>query len=200
MSLYLIGVDEAGRGPLAGPVAVGVACVSSEFDWNLIPKVGDSKKLTEKVREEIYEIATQLRRDGLLDFKVLTASATVIDTIGIAVAVRRCVARGVRSLRLDPDDCEVRLDGLLYAPEEFRDQRTIPKGDASEPVIGLASILAKVHRDRYMKSIAKKPELAPYNLEIHKGYGTKAHCEAIKKYGLSNIHRASFCTRLHRVK
>lgn len=193
---YLVGVDEAGRGPLAGPVAVGVAVVPMGFDWSLLPGVGDSKQVKPKDRETIYQLAFDLQKQGFLNFAVVQSSAHIIDTKGIVPAIRQAMAKGFHKLELLPAECEVRLDGSLKAPEEFLNQTTIIKGDASEPIIGLASILAKVTRDRYMSQQARKTEFNPYLFDVHKGYGTKKHIEQIKKYGLSSIHRQSFCRNI----
>ena len=192
----IVGVDEAGRGPLAGPVSVGVVSVPYDFDWTRIPNVTDSKKLSEKKREEIFAIAQRLKKEGAIDYQVSLVHAHTIDTKGISCCVRIGIERGFKKLSLDPNHTDVRLDGLLRAPDEFVVQETIVKGDAKEKVIGLASILAKVTRDRYIVRTAKK--YPQYDFHIHKGYGTKAHREAIQKYGLSDMHRASFCTRLTR--
>ncbi len=190
---WLVGVDEAGRGPLAGPVAVGVAVVPADFDWSLVPGVGDSKKLSEAKRETIFARAHELKKVGALDFAVGQAAASVIDSRGIVGAVAAAMGSALNKLALTPEDCEVRLDGALRAPTIYTRQITIIKGDALEPVIGLASIMAKVTRDRYMARMAASPPFAPYQFDIHKGYGTKAHRELIKQHGLSDIHRRSFC-------
>jgi len=193
---YLIGIDEAGRGPLAGPVSVGVVCIPIGFNWAVIPGVNDSKKLTEKKREEIFSIAEKLKKEKKLDYAVVMTSAKIIDEIGIVPAVNKAMQQALKKLAVLPENCKVKLDGSLRAPKEFMKQETIIKGDAKEKVIGLASILAKVTRDRYMVTIAKKEAYKYYNFAIHKGYGTKAHREAIDANGLSNIHRKSFCRRL----
>ena len=190
---WLIGIDEAGRGPLAGPVAVGVVAVSTDFDWSLIPGDGDSKKLSEKKREVVFETAKQLKKAGLLNFAVCQSTATYIDQEGIVPAIKYGMKDALEKLALNPEDCVVRLDGALRAPSNYQNQTTIIGGDGLEPVIGLASILAKVTRDRYMTKVATLPEYAPYELATHKGYGTKLHLELIKKHGLSLIHRKSFC-------
>lgn len=189
--LWEIGIDEAGRGPLAGPVAVGVVALPQGFDWGLISGVGDSKKVTPDRREVIYGRARMLQKEGKLDFKVSLVHASTIDRIGITKAVLLGINRGLLKLDLDSDAVEVKLDGLLRAPLEYKHQETIIKGDSKELSIGLASILAKVTRDRYMVRMAKK--YPKYGFEIHKGYGTKKHRDAIKKYGLSMSHRRSFC-------
>lgn len=188
---WLVGVDEAGRGPLAGPVAVGVAVVPMDFDWDLIPGVGDSKKVSPKNREAVFLRAHELKTNKVIDFKVSLISVSVIDTKGITYAVRLGIQKCLASLNLDPNVCDVRLDGLLKAPEEFLTQATIIKGDSKEKSIGLASILAKVTRDRHMEAQALKYPL--YNFDVHKGYGTKKHLDYIKLYGLSAIHRHTFC-------
>jgi ribonuclease HII len=191
---FLVGVDEAGRGPLAGPVAIGVAVVPYGFDWKTIPGVGDSKKVSPKNREAIFRLAKSLKKTGVIDWSVILISAKIIDTIGITRAVAKGIERGMGRLGLNPNSVKVRLDGLLKAGAEYRKQKTIIKGDAKEKVIGLASILAKVTRDTYMVRLGKKyPE---YGFEVHKGYGTLVHRKAIKKFGRSPVHRESFCRNI----
>ena len=187
---HIIGVDEAGRGPLAGPVAVGIVLVAAGFDIRAaFPKINDSKKLSEKVRETIYKEMQVREHSGEISFCVEFIDAHIIDTIGITASVRQGVHSGVRKLSIDPSGTKVLLDGLLHAPDEY-EQETIIKGDALEPVISLASIAAKVERDWLMKKLAEEhPE---YGFEAHKGYGTKAHYAAIKKHGILPIHRRSF--------
>jgi ribonuclease HII len=187
---WIIGIDEAGRGPLAGPVSVGLVKIPTDFDWALVPGVNDSKKLSEKKREGIFEVAKELSKQGLIEYSVKSVSAKSIDAKGIAPAIVRAIESGMEELQLSPADCFIKLDGSLKAPQEFP-QETIVGGDGKEAVIGLASIMAKVTRDRYM---LKQAELYPqYGLAQHKGYGTKAHREAIKKHGFSPIHRKSYC-------
>lgn len=190
---WLVGIDEAGRGPLAGPVAVGVVKVPWDFDWGLIPGVGDSKRIKPEKREALFRRAQFLRHHRRLDFAVAMVGSSVIDEDGIVDAINTALVRCVRRLALDPDSGHLRLDGSLYAPARFS-QETIIKGDATEPVIGLASILAKVTRDRFMARIARR--YPQYGFEIHMGYGTKAHREAILKYGRSPIHRVSYCKNI----
>lgn len=207
---FCIGIDEVGRGPLAGPVMVGAALVPSDFDWALLPGVTDSKKLSEKKRECIYETACTLQVEGKLFFSVAGESATVIDEIGIVPAIRKALTQAIQEVveiasahyspsnpRLPPGVGSVRvlLDGGLTAPAEFVQQETIIKGDAKESVIGLASIIAKVTRDREMVRLAH--EYPGYGLEVHKGYGTVAHRTAITGHGMSAIHRRSFCKNIH---
>ncbi len=199
---YKIGIDEAGRGPLAGPVAVGIVLVPYNFDWSLLPGVGDSKKVSEKNRERIYNEAMKLAKAGKLWCTVELGSAKAIDKLGIAVVIRDCIDKGLRDIStrrdlvLDWSMVEVKLDGSLRAPEYCMHQETIIKGDAKELVIGLASILAKVTRDAYMCRLAAKSVYEPYNFAKHKGYGTAAHRRAIATNGLSPEHRVSYCGNL----
>jgi ribonuclease HII len=193
---YIVGIDEAGRGPLAGPVAVGVACVSA-FDKNFKKfsrGVRDSKKLSEKQREEWFEKMTREKVKKSFSFFVSYSSAETIDISGLSFAIRRALADALKKLNCPPEETLVLLDGGLHAPKEYSHQKTIIHGDDIEPIISFASIAAKVSRDRKMRALAKKhPE---YCFEKHKGYGTKAHYEAIEKYGiLEGVHRKRF---LHR--
>ncbi len=194
---FVIGIDEAGRGPLAGPVAVGAAMVAWDFDWNLVDGAKDSKKMTPRSRDCLYDKMEALREEKILDFAVAFSSSTFIDQYGIVPAIKSALARVLSKLTENIKDgplCEVLLDGGLRAPEEFAVQRTIVRGDDTEPLISLASIVAKVERDRLMCRLAKKYPL--YGFDMHKGYGTVAHCDIIRKNGLSEIHRRSFCTGL----
>lgn len=190
---FTVGVDEAGRGPLAGPVSVGVVKVATDFDWGQIPGVNDSKKLSEQKREEIFVRALELRQLGKLDFSVAQVGPSVIDSEGITFAIRVAMHRCISRLDLHPKEVSFRLDGSLSAPLQFM-QATIVKGDSLWPEIGLASIVAKVTRDRYMQRIARRYTL--YGFEEHKGYGTKAHREAIARYGKCPIHRVSYCKNI----
>ena len=186
----MLGVDEAGRGPLAGPVSVGVVMVPEGFDVaKEFPGVKDSKKLSEKNREKMFHILEARVALGDARFTVELESADVIDEEGIAVAVRRALWRGVNALAPDAALVKIQLDGALRAPPEYS-QETIINGDELVPIISLASIAAKVSRDRLMLEMAKKyPE---YQFEKHKGYGTALHYEMLKKYGPCALHRRSF--------
>lgn len=198
MYAWVIGVDEVGRGPLAGPVMVGVVAVPADFDWVRLPGVTDSKKLSEKKREAIYEKAKELQSAGKLFFAVAGESAAVIDELGIVLAIKQATVQGLAEVqsaaKLLPDEVRVLLDGGLVAPPEYVHQETIVKGDAKESVIGLASVVAKVMRDRLM--VEMEAEYPGYGLSVHKGYGTAAHCAAVRRLGLSTIHRVSFCRNL----
>ena len=193
---YIVGVDEAGRGPLAGPVSVGIAVVSADFDWDMIPGVGDSKKVSPKNREAIFRRVKLLKKQKLLDFAVTLISAKIIDRIGITKAVMHGIIQSLKKLHIDPQYAEVRLDGLLKAPPEYIFQKTIIRGDAKEKIIGLASIMAKVTRDAHMVRIAR--DYPQYSFEIHKGYGTAKHRIALENHGFTPAHRRSFCKKIPR--
>lgn len=186
----MLGVDEAGRGPLAGPIAVGVVAVPERFVITReFPDLADSKQMTPLAREKMFRLLRMRMRQGDIRFCVRMTSAARIDEWGLSRAVARATARGVRHLAPEPDGISIYLDGLLKAPEEY-DQQTIIGGDEAVPIIALASIAAKVVRDRLMARFAK--EFPEYGFEIHKGYGTKAHYEALEKHGPCVIHRRSF--------
>lgn len=191
MQPYLIGIDEAGRGPLAGPVSVGAVVLMPHFDRGVLDGIRDSKKLTEEARERWYAKLQGLRREGVLRFAVAYTSAEKIDRLGIVWAVSSALRRALAELAVNPAEACVLLDGGLRAPKEYLEQKTIIRGDASEPVIALASIAAKVRRDRLMKRLASA--YPAYGFEIHKGYGTALHREKIEALGLCDIHRESFC-------
>lgn len=199
-SKWLIGIDEAGRGPLAGPVSVGLVLVPVNFNWNLIPGVGDSKQLSEKKREDIFERAKVLQKEGKLQYIVEMVVASKIDSDGISYCIKKAITHGLKKLssrsRLELGEVMVKLDGSLNAPLEYVHQETIIKGDSKEKVIGLASIMAKVTRDRYMIKVAKDPSFKVYDFGRHKGYGTKAHREAIAQNGLSTLHRTTYCRNI----
>lgn len=187
---FLLGVDEAGRGPLAGPVAVGVVAVAEGFDVaREFPGVADSKKLSEKKREEIYGMLEARAAKGDVRFAVEFESAETIDKEGIVAAVHCALVRGVAALAPDAAPVRIQLDGALRAPDEYA-QETIIHGDSLIPIISLASIAAKVERDRLMLALAK--DYPDYGFEAHKGYGTKMHYDRLLKYGLCVIHRRSF--------
>lgn len=197
---YVIGVDEAGRGPLAGPVAVGMVAVPEDFDiLKEFPGVADSKKLSGKRREKIFEMLVARAAKGDARYAVEFEGADTIDIEGISIAVRRALSRGVNLLAekcghpvsagLLTPSVHIQLDGTLRAPPEY-EQETIISGDERIPLISLASIAAKVLRDRLMVKLAAEYPL--YGFEKNKGYGTAAHCYMLKKYGPCNIHRRSF--------
>lgn len=187
----MLGADEAGRGPLAGPVAVGAVLVPEGFDVaREFPGVRDSKQLTEKARDGLFAKLEERAARGDLRFRVEFEDAATIDSEGIAFAVRRALHRAVNVLA--PDAAlvtKVQLDGSLRAPPEYA-QETIIDGDELVPLISLASVAAKVTRDRLMVTLAAAYPL--YGFERHKGYGTAAHYEQLRAHGLCAIHRRTF--------
>ena len=187
MRRYLVGIDEAGRGPLAGPVTLAyVACPLKIYKKNF-KAIKDSKKLTLKKREEWFR---HLREHPHLEYGVTSVGEGIIDRRGISRAVKIGIRRLLSRLSVKPK--MLLLDGSLYAPPEYP-QKTIIKGDEKIPIIAAASVFAKVTRDRKMIRLAKK--FPKYSFEIHKGYGTKLHRRLLRKHGLSAIHRRSFCTK-----
>jgi len=186
--MYVAGIDEVGRGPLAGPVSIGIVWTKKGLDLKeRYPTLNDSKKLSEKKREEIYELA---KKDNDISYVVVSNAAKVIDEKGIEFAIRDAIARGCKKI---PEDTFIYLDGRLKAPEAFS-QETVVGGDTKVPAISLASIMAKVERDRYLKKMSQ--DYPKYGFHKHKGYGTRAHMDAIAEFGLSELHRVSFCRNL----
>lgn len=202
MKMY-VGIDEVGRGPLAGPVCVGVfSCDQKTLKWilkNAPCKITDSKKMTAKNRAAVVKFIESLgtplkteRKQAFLNFKysVGYTSASFIDKHGIVLAISSAMKKACDKVASGVDDYYV-LDGGLKLPVEYKRQKTIIKGDLSEPIISLASIVAKESRDDFMKKLGKKYPV--YGFENHMGYGTLAHRRAIQKVGqISGIHRKSF--------
>lgn len=190
---FIIGIDEAGRGPLAGPVAVGAVAVPMDFNWKAVYSVKDSKRLTPRAREIWFGKLQDLRRAKKLDFSVSFSPAQMIDRRGIVVSIQSALITCLQQIGAKPKNCEIFLDGSLYAPRNFPAQKTIIHGDDIEPIISMASIIAKVSRDGLMRRLAARfPE---YSFDMNKGYGTKTHRVSIKKHGLCKLHRKSFCTK-----
>src|SRR3989344_5745914 len=192
--MRILGIDEAGRGPLAGPVAVGAVSISPDFNKKFFKGIKDSKQLSPEERELWFSLAQEGKRRNELDFKVSLVSERVIDRHGIAYAIRLGVKRVLRGLGVEGESSQIFLDGALKAPPEFKHQLTVIRGDEKIPVISLASICAKVIRDRKMVNFSKK--YPQYDFDLHKGYGTLVHRKAIKKYSLTELHRVSFTRNL----
>ncbi len=193
---YIIGIDEVGRGPLAGPVAVGVVklkvkILKSKAKWAL--GFRDSKKLSAKGREEWLLKIDEARSEGWLEYSVAFVSPSVIDKKGLSYAIRTALEKALGAIEHNASETKILLDGALRAPSHYLHQETIIKGDEKELSIALASIVAKVARDAKMVLLAKKFPL--YGFEKHKGYGTRGHYEAIKKNGITSHHRKSFLKR-----
>lgn len=178
------GVDEAGRGPLAGPVCAAAVILP---DGLVIEGLDDSKKLTEKKRDALYDIICE----EALAYGIAFASVEEIEEMNILQATFLAMKRAVESLNIKPDLALV--DGN-QKPNLDIQARTLVKGDAKSPSIAAASILAKVTRDRLMTEIAEQyPE---YEFPKHKGYGTKLHYEKIMEHGISPVHRRSFLKKI----
>lgn len=190
---YVIGIDEAGRGPLAGPVAVGVVAVPIKVAKDVeqaLAGVRDSKQVSSQQRELWVEKTRILENKKLITSTVALVGAKYIDEKGIVPAIRTGITRALARLSISPCHTYVLLDGSLQAPQSFESQETIIHGDSKEPLISLASILAKVRRDKYMVNLARR--IPEYGFDRHKGYGTAEHMRNLRKYGTSALHRESF--------
>lgn len=192
----IVGVDEVGRGPIAGPVAVcAFACSEDFFDAvDINMPLRDSKKLTKTQREKWSEYLKEQKQKGFCDFAVSMVSAEWVDKVGIVRAITKALNTSLPKLSISKDETKIFLDGGLKAPNEYLMQETIIKGDELHPVISCASIIAKVARDAQMTRYAK--EYPEYGFENHVGYGTKKHYEAIQKLGLTPLHRKTFLKNL----
>ena len=178
---YIAGIDEAGRGPLAGPVVCAIAMMPLEKD-KIIDGVNDSKKLSPKVREMLYDKIV----NTALAYDIQVVDNNVIDEINILNATKQSMLNCIDNISITPDIVlidAVKLDSKI---------KTVPiiKGDEKSYSIACASILAKVYRDRLMLEMDKK--YPQYEFKNHKGYGTKKHIELLKKFGKCDIHRNTF--------
>lgn len=180
----ICGVDEAGRGPLAGPVCAAAVIMPEGL---IIEGVNDSKKLTAKKREKLFDII----KNEAVCYSVAFASASEIDEINILNATHLAMTRAVEGLEKVPE--AVLVDGNSL-PKWYYNSEAIVKGDAVCHSIACASILAKVSRDRLMLLEAEK--YPQYSFEKHKGYGTKVHVQALKEYGPCPIHRKTFLKKI----
>ncbi len=184
----VIGVDEAGRGPLFGPVVA--ACVYIlDTDDEIFNKINDSKKLTEKKREQIYK---ELIVSDKIQYAVGVASSEEIDEINILNATFLAMNRALEKLKIT--DKKVLVDGNQKIRGCKLEQDSLVKGDSKDLSIATASIIAKVYRDHLLYNYDEKYPL--YGFKNHKGYGTKAHYEAIEKYGILKEHRRSFLKKI----
>jgi len=189
---YIVGIDEVGRGPIAGPVAVCSFICKPDFFDSIEIKVPlrDSKKLSSSQREKWFDYLSKCKKENTCNYAVSYVEASNIDKFGIAPSIRKALQVSLAKVAKNPKEVFVYLDGGLYAPEEYINQETIIKGDELHKVISCASIVAKVSRDRLMTKYAE--EYPDYGFDRHAGYGTKAHYESIKKNGQTPIHRKSF--------
>ncbi len=178
------GIDEAGRGPLAGPVFAAAVILPMNFE---IEGLNDSKKLTQKKREQLFDVIVE----NAVSYSIATATEIEIDEINILKATFLAMNRAVDGLEVQPD---IALIDGNQKPGLKIEERTMVKGDANSISIAAASILAKVSRDRYMVELSKiYPQ---YFFEKHKGYGTKLHYEMLEQHGISQVHRRTFLKKL----
>lgn len=182
------GVDEAGRGPLAGPVCAAAVILPEGLE---IPGLNDSKKLTDKKRRELYDIITA----EAVSYGIAMVDETVIDEINILQATFRAMEQAM--LQLTETPAMVLIDGNRKKEFPFPAE-TLIKGDGLSANIAAASVLAKVTRDRFMEQMAE--EYPGYGFEVHKGYGTKAHYEAIARQGMCPLHRRTFLKKFYEQK
>lgn len=196
---YIVGIDEAGRGPLAGPIAVAALAATIKSaansklqfsNYKVLKNIKDSKKLSAKQRLEWLKI---LKNN--FQYKVSMVGPAVIDRIGIQKATRLAVRRVLKKLSIAPHI--ILLDGSLYAPKHYK-QKTIIKGDEKIPIIAAASIAAKVTRDRKMLKLHK--DFPEYGFDLHKGYGTQLHYRRLRKHGLSPHHRKTYLKKFQKLR
>ena len=185
----VIGIDEVGRGPLAGPV---VSCACIFFDYSIEQSqlflFDDSKKLTIKKRSEAFHKVYQLKKNNKLQFTLGFANVVEIDKFNILEATKISMRRAVKKLHFD--NANLIIDGKIDLELPQHRSNGIIKGDQKSYSIAVASIIAKIHRDRYMRYLAfKHPH---YDWEKNAGYGTKKHIEQIQKKGITDHHRKSF--------
>ena len=181
----ICGVDEAGRGPLAGSVCAAAVILPPHID---IPGLNDSKKLTDKRRRELFPVI----QSCALAYGIAFADNQEIDEINILQATYLAMERAINMLNVKP---EIALIDGNRAKDFGIPVETVVKGDARSASIAAASVLAKVSRDNLMLEMAK--EYPQYSFEVHKGYGTKAHYAALESHGPCRIHRMSFLKKLY---
>ena len=180
---YVAGVDEAGRGPLAGPVFAAAVIMEENL---YLPEIKDSKKLSEKTRERLFDYITR----NAVAFAVCSVDEKTIDAVNILNATFKAMAGAVARLQVQPD--YVLIDGNRSKGMTYPHQCVV-KGDGQVACIAAASIIAKVSRDRFIREC--DVQYPGYGFAQHKGYGTKAHIQAIKELWLCPIHRKTFCTK-----
>lgn len=180
---YIAGIDEVGRGPLAGPVVT--ACVVMPYD-EMIDGVFDSKKVSKKNREKLFDII----KEKAISYSINVQNQDIIDEINILNATKRSMEQSFKDLKIKPDLLLVDAVKLDICENE----KPIIKGDATSYAVACASILAKVYRDRLMEEYAIT--YPNYDFENNVGYGTKKHIEAIKQFGITPIHRLSFLSKI----
>lgn len=197
---YVIGIDEVGRGALAGPLSVGAVALRLGMGFDPVVLKGlklhlrDSKKLTPKERERWVKY---LRKRGDIEFRVASVSPKIVDRLNVSRAANLAATRAFEKLVDEPmlkTKPLVFLDGGLYLRGDWGKRlrvRTVVRGDEKINAVKLASIVAKVHRDRLM--VRRHEKYPHYGFPKHKGYGTARHIRSLRRHGLSDIHRRSFC-------
>lgn len=184
---FVIGVDEVGRGPLAGPVVAAAVVFAGRGQAEWWDRIADSKKLTALKRTELSQQIKSVAR-----YAVGISTVEEIEQLNILQASLLAMKRAVESLSLDLTNAHVVVDGKFLVPELYaKEQSAVIKGDGQIHTIAAASIVAKVERDRMMTEYGF--EFPAYGFDAHKGYGTAAHIRAIKEFGLSPVHRQGFC-------
>jgi ribonuclease HII len=196
---WTIGIDEVGRGPLAGPVTLCAFAVRTKF-LNDINQMGfrDSKKLSSQKREAFVQILNNCRALDMCTWVIQSSSSEMIDSRGLTYAINTALGACLKKLNIHASDADIYLDGGLHAPKSYFRQHTVIHGDDLFPVISCASIIAKVYRDHLMDNYdLKYPQ---YGFITNKGYGTADHVKVIKKHGMTPIHRESFLSEIIKKK
>lgn len=206
----IIGIDEVGRGPLAGPVTVCAFCIQDEATYKKRTKgffLRDSKKLSERQREKWFALLHEMTKDGIVVYATANSTPKIIDVLNISAAANKAATQAcekvIKKIRKKPTALHILLDGGLFLEKEKKKPTkiktsTIIKGDEKIREISLASIVAKVTRDRYMKLLGKK--FPGYAFEKHKGYGTEEHRKALRRKGVSPHHRLTFVRNFTTIK
>lgn len=195
---YLIGVDEAGRGPLAGPVVAAAVCLGKTFfsQADTLPSVSefnDSKKIKESQRETLFAALNDWRELGLLSIGVGIADVEAIDTLNILGATAQAMADALRALEPLPESHQILIDGRPHKKFPYTHTGLV-RGDGTSLAIAMSSIIAKVTRDRIMCTLDK--EYPYYGFAQHKGYGTEQHRNALLHHGASPAHRRLFLRKV----
>jgi ribonuclease HII len=198
----ILGVDEVGRGPLAGPVTVCLFISEEEFDSKSIfpyPTIRDSKRANKALKQYIYQTIRNLRKYKYrkIDWVIVSKSAKYIDKHGINKSISKCIDIGIKRLTAKGyaiEHTKAYFDGGLTAKDSFLSKETIIKGDEKIGHIAIASILAKIARDSYMNRLSKK--YPNYGWDTNVGYGSSKHTKAIKIHGATDFHRVSFLKKL----
>ena len=209
---YIIGIDEVGRGPLAGPVTVAACCIIKNFPdkknkKEKLPPLRDSKQLSETQREAWFRAMRAAKKEGNIGYAIVSIKPAVIDAINISKAANRAATKALEKLFIQltnkiKKNCRVLLDGGLYlnplhSAYYLPHTKTIVKGDEKIKEVALASIIAKVTRDRMMIRLHKKHPR--YGFHNHKGYGTAQHRKALRTHGPTELHRLTFIKKYNRI-